>query len=320
MKKDTIQPSSLEFNPLLRCPNCKDNNITLMEGVYSVECNSCKTIFPIIEGIPVLLPSEDVIKKTKEDWERHNKAIEHYDKIPLHHFWDAEGSPIAKYLKQGILSKEKETIEVGSGVGTIAKYLLDNASIRTKCIDIALGSLKYVKKLNLPILLSTNFNLPLKDNVADTVISYGVIHHTPNPVLCMKELSRILKPGKHLILVLFRKWSFYHFWFLLYAPIPRMLRKILGRRLGDMFIYPYYLSLFYIPFCLGLALYQKRFRPHNLKDVWSTFNDQFLSPNESFHTIKDVKQWAVDNNLTIEDHFNFCRPGGGALSVLLRKT
>ena len=319
MNQDTIYPFSLEFNSLLQCPRCKDGKFRLMEKARHVECSNCRAQFPIIEGMPLLLPDQDALKKTREDWARHNKAAEHYDEIPLHHFWDAEGSPIGKYIKEGILAKEKETIEVGAGVGTIARYLLHNAGLRTKCIDIAPGSLKHVKALQLPALLATNFMLPLKDNIADRVISYGVIHHTPNPALCMKELSRILKTGGYLILVLFRKWSFYHFWFLAYAPIPRMLRRILGRRLGDLFIYPYYVSLYYIPFWLGLAVYHRKLRPPKLKDVWSTFNDQFLSPNESYHTIQDVKRWAADNDLTVEDHFNFCRPGGGALSVLLRK-
>jgi len=321
MNQGTLHPFSLAFNSLLRCPRCRDENIVIVggEGVQGVECNKCKTKFPIIDGIPVILTTKHEEKQIKEDWFSHDKAAEHYNRIPLHHFWDAEGSPIAKYMNQGILTEKKETVEVGSGTGTIAKHMLDKGSIKTKCIDIALRSVKHVKKLNLPVILATNFNLPLKNNVFDNVISYGVIHHTPNPALCMKELSRILKSGGHLILVLFRKWSFYHLWFLVYAPIPRILRKILGRKLGDLFIYPYYLILFYIPFWLGLIFYQKRIGPPRLKDVWSTFNDQFLSPHESYHTIKDVKQWANDNNLTIEDHFNFCRPGGGALGVLLRK-
>jgi ubiquinone/menaquinone biosynthesis C-methylase UbiE len=267
----------------------------------------------------ILLPDFDQRKQIVANWEKHDKAAQHYDQIPLHHFWSPEGSPIAKYIKQGILKKGKEIVEVGCGIGTIAWYLLDKESIRIKCIDVALGSLKHVKQLKLPILLATNFKLPLLKEKVDIVISYGVIHHTPDPELCMKELSRILKPGGHIILVLFRKWSFYYFWFLTYSFIPRMVRKIFGKKAGDFFIYPYCLCLFYIPFWIGLAIYQKKYYPPKVEDIWSTFNDQFLSPNESYHTINEVRHWAKDNNLTISDHFNFCRPGGGALAVLLQK-
>jgi hypothetical protein len=135
----------------------------------------------------------------------------------------------------------------------------------------------------------------------------------------MRELARIAKPGGHIILVLFRKWSLYHLWFLTYAPLPRLLRRLLGKKISDLVIYPYCMLLYYLPFWLGLAVYQKKIGPPRPNDIWSTFNDQFLSPNASYHTITDVNGWALENRLIVKDHFNFCRPGGGALAALLQK-
>lgn len=302
-----------EIEEILECPCCHGSGLKLIEN--SLACSVCKAEFSIIDDIPVLLPEKESIASQV----KHDAAGKHYDELPLVHYWDSEGSPIGKYRREGLFdNKGKQIVEIGCGTGTIAEYLMKNTEARPLGIDLAHASLRQAKRLGMPLLQASNFSIPLKDEVSDITISYGVIHHTPDPACCMRELTRITKTGGDIILVLFRKWSLYYFWWLLYAPLPRLLRKVLGK-FADFLIFPFYLLCFYPVFWLGLIVYHKKIRPPEIKGIWSTFNDQFLSPNESFHTRKDVYAWAKENNLEVKDIFYFCRPGGGAIGTLLKK-
>lgn len=62
--------------------------------------------------------------------------------------------------------------------------------------------------------------LNYKDNEFDFVICYGVIHHTHDYQACLKELSRILKPGQKLFL------GVYSFDNCLFEYIVRLIRMI----------------------------------------------------------------------------------------------
>lgn len=49
--------------------------------------------------------------------------------------------------------------------------------------------------------------LPLASNTFDGAYSYGVVHHTPNPELAVKEIARTLKPGARLLLYVYEDFS-----------------------------------------------------------------------------------------------------------------
>lgn len=49
--------------------------------------------------------------------------------------------------------------------------------------------------------------LPLASNTFDGAYSYGVVHHTPNPGLAVREIARTLKPGAHLLLYVYEDFA-----------------------------------------------------------------------------------------------------------------
>lgn len=49
--------------------------------------------------------------------------------------------------------------------------------------------------------------LPLASNTFDGAYSYGVVHHTPNPGLAVKEIARTLKPGAPLLLYVYEDFA-----------------------------------------------------------------------------------------------------------------
>ena len=50
--------------------------------------------------------------------------------------------------------------------------------------------------------------LPFEDETFDTVVSFGVLHHTPDTELAIREINRVLKPDGRLLLMLYHRNSF----------------------------------------------------------------------------------------------------------------
>lgn len=57
-----------------------------------------------------------------------------------------------------------------------------------------------------PNLLASVLETPLPDNTFQTVVSFQVLEHVPEPQVMMNEIHRVLKPGGHLILMAPQMW------------------------------------------------------------------------------------------------------------------
>lgn len=302
----------------MRCPACLGGPVTLGSGPEAATCANCHQTYPSIFGIPNLT-TENKSSDLYVDVERHNRSAVHYSQKPLHHFFDLETSPIGKYLRQGLFRKDLAVFEIGCGTGTIAEIIQQKAGCNICGVDLAPGSIVQARRLGIPLLLASNINLPLQEDVSDLTISNGVIHHTPNPRQCLAELARITKPDGRIILVVHRKYSFYWIWFLLYSSICKTLLRLLGQRMGNIAVFSFYALFYYLPFWLGRALYHRKISPPGVREVWLTFNDQFMSPTCTFHTFDEIDGWASKMKLRLIESFNFVRPGGGAISFLFKK-
>ena len=76
--------------------------------------------------------------------------------------------------------------------------------------------------------------LPLASNTFDGAYSYGVVHHTPNPGLAVKEIARTLKPGAHLLLYVYEDFAERHWYWraaLAIANAPRAITTRMPPRL-----------------------------------------------------------------------------------------
>lgn len=60
---DTMLP--LEFVHILACPICKGELIQIDNG-SSLRCKPCNKVFPVVEGIPMMLPEQtSAVLRTK---------------------------------------------------------------------------------------------------------------------------------------------------------------------------------------------------------------------------------------------------------------
>jgi len=108
-------------------------------------------------------------------------------------------------------------LEVGFGQGTdLVQYAKGGAD----CYGIDLTQRHYelasknfeVRGLKANLTLGDAANLPFEDNTFDKIVSFGVLHHTPDIEDCVAEIHRVLKPGGIFIISLYHKHSIHHYW------------------------------------------------------------------------------------------------------------
>ncbi len=109
----------------------------------------------------------------------------------------------------------KKVLEIGCGLGAHTERLC-SVGAEVTSIDISETSVHVTKRrLELKGLFGTveqadAESLPFGDAEFDFIWSWGVIHHSPNTQACAEEISRVLKPGGELRIMLYHSTSFYN--------------------------------------------------------------------------------------------------------------
>jgi ubiquinone/menaquinone biosynthesis C-methylase UbiE len=93
----------------------------------------------------------------------------------------------------------EHAVDVGGGYGRLSKYLTNFADKVTLAepsqqqLDIAKIYLKDTPQVSQKLLQAAD--LKMKDGSADLVLVVRVLHHLPDPMVELKEIARVLKPG-----------------------------------------------------------------------------------------------------------------------------
>lgn len=228
----------------------------------------------------------------------HAEVLDHYDDKPCQNYMDLDNVPLGHYLRDSkydsFFQNVDFMVEVGSGKGAIARVFKQYRHLTPFCIDLAFGSLRHVREE--PIFadgaLGSNLRLPLADDVADLVVSYGVIHHTPDPLRCFSELARVLKPGGRLLFNVYNWDNLYRSLYFFLSPPLKAVRHLFGPKLGDIVLkctafIPYYLLLWFV-----LGTVQKKWRPPAFKESYEQFGDFFLTPIARFYHANEMQTFA----------------------------
>lgn len=119
--------------------------------------------------------------------------------------------------------KGKDVLEIGCGIGTDTLSFLAHEA-RVDAVDLSAESLRLasmrteqyqVKKINQWLPQVRFFHVNAEDWLPgnggrggyDLVYSFGVLHHTPNPLLILKNARTKMKPGAELRIMLYAKYS-----------------------------------------------------------------------------------------------------------------
>lgn len=182
----------------------------------------------------------------------------------------------------------------GTGVGSLA---LSEIAENVVAFDISPGSLKIAeglaKKLdikNIQFQQGSLLEIPYEDSSFDLVYSWGVIHHTTDPVGAFHELVRILRPGGCLVLAVYLKTrlTFIH-------EVVRNICLMMPPGLKKRFIRAV---------AFGVGLIERVKKLDVVRDdnpyIESKIEDWFFVPEKHYFTIDEMKRLYETNGLTFE--------------------
>src|SRR5207302_2030352 len=146
------------------------------------------------------------------DWEKTLKidsgTLKWYDEIDRRFLDSAyyaagqNGQPFGRFLNADLVSG-KQVLEIGCGMGTHAEMLVRNGASLTAIDQTALAVEStrrrlQLKQLDAQVLQQDAEKLTLPDQSFDVLWSWGVIHHSRCIEQCVREISRVLRPGGRL--------------------------------------------------------------------------------------------------------------------------
>ncbi len=166
--------------------------------------------------------------EVKEFWNKNvcGTFLTNKEKYTLDYFEDIEKKryeihPEVFSFAQFTRFHGKKVLEIGVGAGTDFIQWVRSGAIAYG-IDLAPESIEHVKRrLEIYGLRAAEVkvgdaeNIDYPDNFFDLVYSFGVIHHSPNPVKAIEEIIRVLKPGGTAKIMVYHRHSLlaYFFWF-----------------------------------------------------------------------------------------------------------
>lgn len=223
------------------------------------------------------------------------KVQNFYNKTPfpdykLSRFNDKEDLRLSAYSFAKILDRsmheDASIIDVGTGTGQLSAFL----SLRRKNvwgIDFSDASLNKAKALKKKLGLDSwtlrkvdILNNEQIENVNvkfDFVLCMGVLHHTGNAYAGFKNILKLLKPGGYIAVGLYNR----------FGRIPLKVRIMLAK---TVFKNNQKIKDWFIKMQIGEVEDKERAR--------SWWNDQYLHPHETTHTIGEVLKWFKKNNIS----------------------
>lgn len=192
---------------ILICPDCKselvlkntDKKKSEIDGYLN--CLQCKHIFPIIEGIPNLMPKGSQASQMglqREFWED-KRVLKR--RTPIHPVIEAFAMPKVNKIVETIRqtddssTKPKTLLDVGSGNGYFSYYL--NFSYDVTCLDFSHNILSICpihERIN-----ASAINMPFRNNSFDIVFCANLLHHVKKPSFVINEMIRV--SSRYLVII-----------------------------------------------------------------------------------------------------------------------
>ena len=225
----------------------------------------------------------------------------HYDKYPFRFdqrfiIDEKMDNRLVGSAIRDLKDSERTILDVGCGACRMAQ-MLRSAGKRAISIDISLETLRAAKSHNPdPVLNADNMQLPIRADMADLVISNGVIMITPDARTSFNELVRITKPGGTLVVSVYNKRSWYY---PVYRYVGAMVRG-LGKVIGDGGLRVTVFPFFHVATLLLLSVVLRKPAWIPIEISWNLFHDQFTTPHCTFHTIGEVSGWAEESGVVCE--------------------
>ena len=246
------------------------------DGLYGSKSGK---LYPHLQGVPSLYQpltgeGEDVTGRVKSFYEENPfpsyEGLEEFGELVN----KGSQNPFSVNLLKAI-GYNKTVLECGCGTGQLSHYLqLNNNQVLG--IDMSLASLalalehKRRNQLRRSSFAQMNiFDLAIKDEAFDVVISHGVLHHTFDARRAFAHVARKVKPGGIIMIGLYNRP----------ARLPTWIRSKLIGVFGQNLDY----------------VVRNRIHDSRKADIW--IKDQYYNPHETWHSIDEVLSWFQENEI-----------------------
>ena len=224
------------MNGILACPACKAQSLSTSGDVVS--CGSCGATYPVKDGVIVFLRPDSAVLRDDADraefwnagWQNRSAYMLTLDRDGLlaerrRCFEDlsAEGYPSVTGVSPATVGG-KVFLNIGCG-GGYEGLLFAGYGTRYIGIDVTYNAARYTHE----VVRKAGFDgvayqaeaeaLPLADDSIDFVYSSGVLHHTPDIEVTLREAHRVLKPGGTAMIGLYATHSVMFLWYRLHAVL-----------------------------------------------------------------------------------------------------
>lgn len=183
------------FDDLLICPACA---VPLQSEPDQYRCPQCPAVYAVKNRIPRFLTS----LSDEEQQARHSFNFEHARFLHSRHLhfspalveqWLAATKLPAEYFKG------KVVLDAGCGSGRWA-YALASLGAQVVAVDLTEEGVEITHQAtagfeNAAVLQASLFHLPFKPMAFDFVVSWGVLHHTPDTKAAFGRLVPLIKKG-----------------------------------------------------------------------------------------------------------------------------
>lgn len=164
-------------------------------------------------------------KKVSEYWNRASCGTEYTQQKKFSAAYFAEIEALRYRIEPEIFSfaqftryRHKRVLEVGVGAGTDFVQWV-RAGSYAYGIDLTQEAIENTqRRLSLEQLeahylsVADAEQLPFETNFFDLVYSWGVIHHSPDPFVCLSQMIRVTKPGGTLKIMVYNRHSLFAFY------------------------------------------------------------------------------------------------------------
>jgi SAM-dependent methyltransferase len=179
--RSTTAPKSV-----LYCPACK---LTLKQSGNGYACQSCRRVFPVINGIPSFVMHRAAVDSFDAS------AFEFLFQMEQRHFWHiGRRELILDIMRRNIPNLAKaRMLEIGCGNGSVLAFLKRNG-IELVGGDIFMEGLAFCRQRvnSIPLYQLDVMALPFR-NEFDVVGLFDVLEHIDDDARAIQEISQALK-------------------------------------------------------------------------------------------------------------------------------
>jgi SAM-dependent methyltransferase len=179
-----------------QCPACRIG--ALNSGEAQLSCTQCGKTFPVVNGVPRFVSSDQYAGTFGMQWNIHRQAqLDSHTGLPL----TRHRCELATRWPDNLAG---ETIlEAGSGAGRFTEIL---ATTGAEILSFDLSSAVDANfannghNANVQIFQGDLFDIPAREQSVDKVLCLGVIQHTPDPEAAFRSLARYVRPGGQIVI------------------------------------------------------------------------------------------------------------------------